>query len=436
MCFEPIALIHIPITICETVTLAFFLKRFLGKKYNSRRLYLIVYILFLIINSAISIIKLRIVAIFSIASYFSIAFVLYRGTRAQRTFCSSLLTAYFFVSEIITMISLSYAFGYSIGEITLNAITFYTGAFISKAILLIFAFIVSGTRKTKLSPAPYYYYVLLLVITYICAGLSYIDVVLVEQSGSPATILHLLSELAFATLAVLVYFVFEKFQEYADRERYVEIVKQQLIQDERRLRQAESQNLEIRNLKHDLANHLISIRSLSSNQLYEELNDYLDEYIPRATAVITRTFTGEAGVDALISEKIDIAESENIEVTANIAILPQLRISPVHINMILGNALDNAIEACRKIVDGRTRYMTIEMKIEGNSIYILVSNSSPPVRIDEDGLPMTDKENKLRHGLGLNIVKRIVDLYEGVMHYECENGRFQFIAQIKQNMKQ
>jgi len=429
---EPSMLLHVPVALIDTLTIAVFFKRFLGRKYDFARPYVLTYLAYFLLNAILSALYPDIIAAFSVVSCFAIPYALYAGTKMQRVFCGGLLTAYVFVSEILTMLALSFAFGFVPAEIATNTVLFYAGAFTAKAFSLVLALIVSGDRKTALSPVPYYYYLLLLAIIYTCVGLSYIDLMLVGQSGSPATIFHVLSETAIVALSIMVYLVFKKIQEYAERGAYAAIVEQQLMNHERRFRMMDSQTMEIRGIKHEFVNHLTSMRGLSANRLYEELNDYLDSYIQEANSVLSHSITGTPSIDALLSSKIAVAESEGIEFDANIGALPKLLISPVHLNIILGAALDNAIEACRKLPYGTKRYITLGIKAEGDWLYFRIANSSLAVKMGDGGLPDTDKPDRLRHGLGLNIVSRLVGRYEGALVCGYEGGEFALLTQIKQ----
>jgi len=349
----------------------------------------------------------------------------------QRLFCGGLLTAYVFVSETVTVLASSYFLGYSLVEIAANPLVFYVGAFVAKTIALGLVIFISSNRLKPLSPVPYYYHLLLLLITYICVFLSYAVYFFVNQSEAPATMIHVISELAIIVLSILVFFVFEKFQRYAEQETYTTVIEQQLSQDERRFYLIDSQIAEIQNLKHDLTNHLMCIRRLSTTQQYDMLNNYLDEYLPKAEKVITRSYTGKPSVDSILSEKVAIAEYGNINVILNVSVLPDFYFSPVHLNVILGNALDNAIEACNKLPDDHSRYISLDIKAEENWLSIRVVNSSLPVNVKDGSIPLTDKEDKAHHGLGLNIVNQLVRRNEGVMHCKYENGEFMFLVRIR-----
>jgi len=424
-------LLSIAIASIDAFTFALFFERFLGRKYGSGRLYFIVYFLYLALNVCLSMLYMEVIAAFSVISCFGISYSLYSGTRTQRIFCGGLLTAYLFVSEIATMLALSFFFEYALVDVASNALVFYAGAFVSKTVAIGIAVFISSNRLKPLTPVPHYYHMLLLAITYICVGLSYAVFFFVNQSDAPATAIHVLSELAVFVLSILVYFVFENFQKYAEQETYTTVLIQQLSHDERRFRLIDSQISEIRGLKHDLTNHLMCIRRLSNDQQFENLSDYLDEYLPKAEDVVTKLYTGIPGLDSVLSEKTAIAEYGNIRVDINIEVPLEFSFSPVHLNIILGNALDNAIEACNKLPNHHNRYISLDMKTDCDWLDIRMVNSSLPVKIVPGGLPLTDKADKAHHGMGLSIINQLVCRNDGAMLCRIEDEEFVLLVRIK-----
>ena len=421
------------IALCETAILIVFFGRFLGTRYRLKLPYIICYSIFFIANSVVSICIPEYVALLTISAYFLISFTMYRGTVTQRLFCGGLLTAYIFVSENIVMVLLSYITNYPVTEIANHALLYYAGAYASKALLMLLAFVVSGRRKTRVKPAPFTYHLFLLIIIYICVGLSVADIVLVIKSGESATIIYALSEVAFMLLSVLVFFVFEKFQSYAEREAHTAVIEQQLAQNEQMFKLMERQNFEIRSIKHDIANHLTSINKLAASHKYEELQAYIQTYISESLNIVKKSATDNAVLDAMISEKCMRAEDQNIKFEVRADNLKDVRVDPVHLNVILSNALDNAIEACdafSKVYDDADRYIKLGLKTEHNYLVMRIANSSLPIDIVDGGLPSTSKSDRLSHGFGLVAIQRIVERYGGVLVVEYEDGEFVLMAQI------
>jgi len=110
--------------------------------------------------------------------------------------------------------------------------------------------------------------------------------------------------------------------------------------------------------------------------------------------------------------------------------LLEVCINPYHLNIILSNALDNALEACRKLPEREDRYIVLGLKNEDDSLCIRVINSSPPTKISNGGLPATTKDDKQHHGIGLSTVKRVAEQYDGVILCTYENSVFTLYVKI------
>ena len=431
MSFDTLALIHFPIAMCESFAMYVFFSRLLGKRHTSNKLYLGFHAFYVLSNGALSIFNIGYVALFTIMICFIYSFFLYGGTKVQRVFCAGLLTAYMFIVELFAAVLSSFLFDFSLFEIGGSISMFYIGAFASKALLLILAFVVTGRAKARMGPVPYYHLIMLLAVTYICAGLSYTNITFVGQSGDAATPIHVLASLGIAVVAVLVFFVFRQLQTHAEREIYMAVVEQHLAENEMRFQLIDSQNVEIISIKHDIINHLTSIRKMAADGEYKELDEYLSEYLNAVTPSLTRSITGKPSIDALLSEKTAQAEGHGIRFTVNSGTLRNMLFSPVHLNVILSNAIDNAIDACLKTSDTAARYIKADIVRENENIYIRVENSSPSVEIFSGRLPKTSKIDADQHGYGLATVNRLLLRYNGKMECKYQDGTFVFYAQIK-----
>jgi signal transduction histidine kinase len=322
------------------------------------------------------------------------------------------------------MVACSFFFSYTAEDIRADIVAYYAGAYASTGLLLSLSFIVTRKRKASPTASPNKYYLVLLLIVWICVGLSFGDMVLVEQSGKPASMMHLLSESAVVVLSVLVFFVFEHFQVQAAEKERTALVERQLLQEEQRFRLIDEQQKEVISLKHDLKSHMISVQSMLADAQYDEAIAYLDEYRGQTAILLSRSITGIPGIDALITEKATQAEGSGIKLDIKCEKLLEISISPYHFNIILSNALDNAIEACQKLDVDETPIIWLGLKSEGENLCIRVSNSSPAIDFTKGEFPATSKEDKLIHGLGLSTIKRVAEHYNGTMRCTYENGEF------------
>jgi len=91
--------------------------------------------------------------------------------------------------------------------------------------------------------------------------------------------------------------------------------------------------------------------------------------------------------------------------------------------LALGNALDNAIEACRKLPEGEKRLIEIDVRYQNDRLTIRVANTSKPVEIINNACATT-KSNTIIHGYGLPNIQKAVAENGGNSVIRCEGGMF------------
>ena len=116
-----------------------------------------------------------------------------------------------------------------------------------------------------------------------------------------------------------------------------------------------------------------------------------------------------------------ISESFNITFEYNIFLPQELEITDTDLCSALSNLLDNAIEACRKLENGR--YINLEMMVIKNQLHIGVVNSTNGEYKKESGIFKTTKQGGL-HGIGMSNIKSIVEKYEGIYNITADDNSF------------
>lgn len=177
----------------------------------------------------------------------------------------------------------------------------------------------------------------------------------------------------------------------------------------------------MRGWRHDYHNHMQTIKAyLAMNQI-EEIHEYLDHLEEDLDSIDIAIRTGNNSVNAILSSKISIAEKKGINVNCKATVPKDLKISDVHLCAIIGNLLDNAIEACDKVSSDK-RFIRVYIGLFQQQLYISVSNSTESTRRKKLTELITSKKGE--HGLGLKRVDRIVDQYEGFVNRKNEPGVF------------
>ena len=177
----------------------------------------------------------------------------------------------------------------------------------------------------------------------------------------------------------------------------------------------------MRGWRHDYHNHMQTLKAyLAMNQI-EEIGKYLDHLEEDLDSIDIAIRTGNTSVNAILSSKISIAQKNSINVSCKATVPPDLKISDVHLCAVIGNLLDNAIEACEK-VPVQNRFIRVYIGIFKQQLYISVTNSTESTRRKKLTELITTKKGE--HGLGLRRVDKIVAQYDGYVNRKNEPGVF------------
>ena len=179
----------------------------------------------------------------------------------------------------------------------------------------------------------------------------------------------------------------------------------------------ESQN-RVRALRHDMKNHILALQVLVQRKEAEETNRYLDSMKDFMTNPEEYVKTGNDTVDSLLNYKIQKANEVLNVVETKISIPEQLRLRSFDLNVLLGNLLDNAIDASMQTEDKKLK---ITIKLDKGILFLHIYNSCRGIGDGRSGFTETTKEDKLNHGIGLKNVRRIVEKYHGDIEFLYEN---------------
>ena len=175
--------------------------------------------------------------------------------------------------------------------------------------------------------------------------------------------------------------------------------------------------------RHDYHNHMQAIKALLTMNKKEELSEYLDNLEKDLDSIDIAIRTGNVGLDAILSSKVSIARKNNIEVNCTARVPADLKISDVHLCAIVGNLMDNAIEACEKITkEAAPRFIRVYIGLFKSQLYISVSNSTCEKHRRRLSELVTSKLGE--HGFGLRRIDKLAEKYDGYVNRKNEPGIF------------
>ncbi len=187
---------------------------------------------------------------------------------------------------------------------------------------------------------------------------------------------------------------------------------------------AEVENMyrQVRGWRHDYRNHIQVLKSYAKEGDFEAIQNYLDALDQDLSAVDTVIQTGNRMADAILNSKISLAKSRNIPVTADAHVPVELKISEIDLCIIIGNLLDNAIEASLELPEDK-RMIRIYMDIKNTQLYMSFTNLTACGKRKKIGgrFPTT---KGFDHGFGLIRIDNIVEWYHGYLNRNSESGAF------------
>ena len=204
------------------------------------------------------------------------------------------------------------------------------------------------------------------------------------------------------------------------KKTYLKLVEYQTEQSEKHLNEVRSIHKEMRGYKHDFHHHLQALKGqLESGEVGRALA-YIEQLDNQLMNVDTLLKTGNVSLDAIFSAKISQAKAENIAVTVKANVPDALTISDLELSIIIGNLLDNAIEACRTVTG--ERFIRIYISMKGTMLYFSMLNAAGAKKKKTGSLFATHKDGV--HGFGLRRAEAILEEHGGWVKYNSEDGAF------------
>ena len=183
-------------------------------------------------------------------------------------------------------------------------------------------------------------------------------------------------------------------------------------------------------LFHDLHNHIGVLRQFLTLEKYGEAVRYLDELQAPVRNLTATVWTGDETADYLINSKAAMAEEAGIRFQAHVEFPRRTNIRSVDLCAILGNLLDNAIEAARQVPDPSGRAVALTIRRIHQMLVIKVENSFSSAPVQENGELKTTKTEGGLHGWGLKSAQTAAEKYDGMVQAGVSGEVFRAVATL------
>ena len=187
----------------------------------------------------------------------------------------------------------------------------------------------------------------------------------------------------------------------------------------------------MRGWRHDYHNHIQAMKVLTiqmrengrNDEPLEQLEEYLNKLNDDLTAVDTVVKTGNVMVDAILNSKLSLMKAKTLPVNVKASVPASFPISEVDLCAVIGNLLDNAMEACERQQAENERFIRVYIGVLKQHLYISVSNSVSG-GVKKAGKRYLSTKRSANHGYGLMRIDRIAAKYHGYVNRQNEEGVF------------
>jgi sensor histidine kinase regulating citrate/malate metabolism len=178
---------------------------------------------------------------------------------------------------------------------------------------------------------------------------------------------------------------------------------------------------QIRGWRHDYHNHIQTMKALLALGKIQEHDAYLSQLDDDLSHIDFIYKTGNVMVDAILGSKMSLARAKDISINVKATVPKTMKVSDIDLCVLLGNLMDNAIEACQKCPK-EEQFIRLFIGRHKEMLYISVSNASPAVKRSFSGFLSTKRSQS--YGFGLMRIDRIAAKYSGFVNRQYEEGVF------------
>ena len=337
---------------------------------------------------------------------------------------------YFVISagaEVVSEIIFSVVFTVSHTEFILDPYNLFFIIFFEKlAALLILRLVKSHSHKTGYSiDSKVYKWVFVLPATTLLLFIGFAhSEINIGVLSVPKVILVVGCFLLLCSNA-LVFYLFEKTSQIMYEASETKMQNMKLSMEGKHYDRIEEINHEHKKYLHDIHHYLGTISGLITQQKNEEALQVLAQMNQEFINIDKMEYCSYPILNAILCEKESIAKQKDIRYEVNVSPSVNLsHISDYDLIAMVGNLIDNAIEATEKVLENK--YVAVDIFDVENShgVMIRVENTFVSVKQNADGTLLTSKKDKEKHGIGLQSVKETVRKYDGFLTFSTDNRIF------------
>lgn len=417
--------VHIVCSIIATYNINKLLNYFLMSEAKNKKLEVISFTAYYILL-ILTYFKIRIpliMLIFNLTS-FLILTLNYKADIKRRLLAVVYVYSILFIIEMLAAAVTGYIY------VPFNSVSNYSnvfGAFVNQLLVIVVRRIIICRKKfsSKIS-MPFIYWISIIEIPIF--SLYFLVLIFDHASLNKINIILSVSFLLFINFSVMVLYDMTV-------SSVTEKTKSMLLEQQNKfyLQQMGLLQTSIKNnnrLQHDMKGHLLTIKAFLKESSINEASNYIDKMLNIDTRQKEENIynSGNPIIDSILNWKSQEAKANNITVNIKLKIPEQLDIDHFDITIVLGNIIDNAMDAAIKVEDNKK--INILIVYDRRRLVLKVENTYNSLIILNNRNILTSKKNKFVHGIGLQNVKSVVEKYDGTMDIDYDKSWFKIYLML------
>lgn len=328
----------------------------------------------------------------------------------------------------------------------------YEWTIVASFLLFIFGFYIYSWVMTKgiFDPMPYYALLFVAIMSIVTkrktrlllvgamigvtVGMTLYDLIRFS-TFSQGQIIENLSHLVMV-LVIMAFLIIYYSDTYAEEKKknlaYSKVIEKQSRQQLYYLQHLEEINMQLRSERHDFNNHIGIIYGLIESDENIKAKNYTKELVENAEHYRHIISMPYLTLQAIVNYKLAIARNENIDVKVEVELPRELKINEFDIGIVLGNLIDNSIEALKK-VEAKKRYLILKLTYKHSYMLIYIENPYALLVKQKHDQYITIKQDMDNHGYGLSNIKNIVEKYDGILKIDHSDNIFKVDVAILTN---
>ena len=261
---------------------------------------------------------------------------------------------------------------------------------------------------------------LFVLVFFLAQSISFICEMLQQNYRDRFSVMCLASLCGLTGIGLIIFSIY-----YVDKRLSLTLSKQQNLLLNKHIDSLTLNEEAVASFRHDIKNHFICLKNLLDSGHIKEAGDYLEDLTKTGKMAASLPSSGNLYVDAVLQEKKLLADREGVDLDIDLLLPPELSDRSFDLCIALSNALDNAIEACKSVIDTDvSRKITVSSYTKQRHLILELSNPYVNSLDISGGRIHTTKPDSSSHGIGLFNMQAAVSRCRGDLQISIDQNRF------------